>query len=161
LERLGSWIQNLQVGIYSKFFGGKIFSPSRIVGCVGVVILYAKGFSSKFFGGKIFSPSRIVGCVGVVILYARGFSSNFFLVSDCIVFSRDGWCGVCVQCGMLCGVQCAEWKLIYFLSKFFGGGCVYNVAGCSVIPVGLWPYFGNKMQQSTKKWMWMVEDVTV
>jgi hypothetical protein len=30
----------------------------------GVVILNAKGFSSKFFGGKFFSPSRIVGWVG-------------------------------------------------------------------------------------------------
>jgi hypothetical protein len=29
-----------------------------------VVILYARGFSSKLFGGKIFSPSRIMGWVG-------------------------------------------------------------------------------------------------
>jgi hypothetical protein len=28
------------------------------------VILYARGFSSKLFGGKFFSPSRIVGWVG-------------------------------------------------------------------------------------------------
>jgi hypothetical protein len=120
-------------------------------------------FSPSFLEARFFSPSRIVGCVGVVILYAIyiGFSSKFFFwlqIVLCFHVMGDGVCAVwyAVWC-----VQCAEWKLIYFLSKFFGGGCVYNVAGCSVIPVGLWPYFGNKMQQSTKKWMWMVEDVTV
>jgi hypothetical protein len=33
-------------------------------------------------------------------------------------------------------VECAEWKVLFnFLSKFFGRGYVYNVVGCSVIPI--------------------------
>jgi hypothetical protein len=58
-------------------------------------------------------------------------------------------------------VVCAVCRVeVYlFLSKFFGRGYVYNMVGCSVIPVVMCPYFGGEMQQSTK-WMWMVEDVT-
>lgn len=62
----------------------------------------------------------------------------------------------CVQCDMQCViccvmwcVQCVEWKFIYFCPSFFGRGYVYNMVGCSVIPVVLCPYFGGEMQQST------------
>jgi hypothetical protein len=32
--------------------------------------------------------------------------------------------------------ECVEWQVLFiFLSKFFGRGYVYNMVGCSVIPI--------------------------